>query len=92
QIALLSKTGDLKFVSVNASTGANTDTGLGGKDVSKATADYDPSTSQPVVRLQLKSGDSTKKFGDLTTQLSQSGGLLSTYLDADLVFGPATVK
>jgi preprotein translocase subunit SecD len=55
-------------------------------------ADYDPQRSQPVVRLKLKSGDSTKKFGDLTTALSQNGNLLLTLLDGQPTFGPAKTE
>lgn len=86
----IGKTANLIFVVANTSSQV-ADTGLSGKDVQSAVADYDPQTNQPIVRLKMKGGDSTKKFGDITTSISQSGGRLLTYLDKDLIFGPATV-
>lgn len=91
-IERIGKTANLEFVEVNASTSQTTPTGLDGKDVDSASADYDPQRSQPVVRLKLKSGDSTKKFGELTTRLSQSGSLLLTLLDGQPTFGPAKTE
>jgi len=91
-INTIGKTADLEFLIVDATTGAQSPTELSGKDVDSATADYDPTTSQPIVRLKLKSGDSTKKFGDLTTQLSQNGNLLLTDLDGQPTFGPARTQ
>jgi preprotein translocase subunit SecD len=88
----IGKTANLQFIEVNAQTGAQTPLGIDGKDIDSATADYDPQRSQPVVRLQLKSGDSTKKFGQVTTQLSQSGNLLLTVLDGQPTFGPARTE
>ena len=88
----IGKTANLAFLEVNSSTNQAAPTGLDGKDIDSATADYDPQRSQPVVRLKLKSGDSTKKFGDLTTKLSQSGNLLLTTLDGQPTFGPARTE
>ncbi len=88
----IGKTANLTFVTVDATTGAQSPTSIDGKDVDSAVADYDPTRSQPVVRLKLKSGDSTKKFGDLTTQLSQNGNLLLTLLDGQPTFGPAKTE
>jgi preprotein translocase subunit SecD len=94
-INLIGKTAELKFYMVP--TGATSpdqfvDTGLSGKDVKTATADYDAQSNQPIVRLQLKSGDPTKKFGDLTTQINQQNTRLLIMLDQDVIFGPATVS
>jgi preprotein translocase subunit SecD len=91
-IETIGKTANLTFLEVNAQTGEQTPTGIDGKDISSATADYDPQKSQPVVRLQLKSGDSTKKFGDMTTRLGQSGNLLLAMLDGEPAFGPARTE
>ncbi len=88
----IGKTANLQFVEVNSQTGQQRPLNVDGKDVDSATADYDPQRSQPVVRLQLKSGDSTKKFGDLTTAMSQSGNLLLTLLDGQPTFGPARTE
>ncbi|HEY2003949.1 MAG TPA: protein translocase subunit SecD [Candidatus Saccharimonadia bacterium] len=88
----IGKTANLTFVEVDQSTGQQIPTGIDGKDVDSAYADYDPTRAQPVVHLQLKSGDSTKKFGDLTTKLSQSGNLLLALLDGQPTFGPARTE
>jgi preprotein translocase subunit SecD len=91
-IERIGKTANLEFVEVNPNDGSQKPTGIDGKDVDSATADYDPQRAQPVVRLKLKSGDSTKKFGELTTQLSQSGNLLLAVLDGQPTFGPAKTE
>ena len=88
----IGKTANLEFLEVSADGQSQKPTGIDGKDVDSATADYDPSKAQPVVRLQLKPGDSTKKFGDLTTKLSQNGNYLLTLLDGQPTFGPATTE
>jgi preprotein translocase subunit SecD len=91
-INTIGKTASLEFFEVDSQTQSVLPTSVSGKDVDSATADYDTQKSQPVVRLQLKSGESTKKFGDLTTKLSQSGHYLLTNLDGKPTFGPATVS
>lgn len=88
----IGKTANLEFVEVNQTDGSQKSTGIDGKDVESAAADYDPQRAQPVVRLKLKGGDSTKKFGELTTRLSQSGALLLTMLDGQPTFGPAKTE
>jgi len=88
----IGKTANLTFIEVDAKTGAQMPTGIDGKDIDSATADYDPQKSQPVVRLQLKSGQSTQKFGELTTRLNQQGNLLLASLDGEPTFGPARVE
>lgn len=88
----IGKTANLEFLEVSADGRTQKPTGIDGKDVDSATADYDPTKAQPVVRLQLKPGDSTKKFGDLTTKLSQNGNYLLTLLDGQPTFGPATTE
>jgi preprotein translocase subunit SecD len=88
----IGKTANLQFVEVNAQSGEQAPLGIDGKDIDSATADYDPQRSQPVVRLQLKGGESTKKFGEITTKLSQSGNLLLTLLDGQPTFGPARTE
>jgi preprotein translocase subunit SecD len=88
----IGKTANLEFVEVNSQTQATTPTGIDGKDIASATADYDPQKAQPDVVLKLKAGDSTKKFGDLTTKLSQSGNYLLAVLDGTPTFGPAKTE
>jgi preprotein translocase subunit SecD len=88
----IGKTANLEFLEVNSQTNSTLGTGITGKDVDSATADYDPQRSQPVVRLKLKGGDATKRFGDLTTKLSQNGNLLLTMLDGQPTFGPARTE
>lgn len=91
-IERIGKTANLEFVEVNQTDGTQTPSGIDGKDIESATADYDPQRSQPVVRLKLKSGDATKRFGELTTKLSQNGALLLTLLDGQPTFGPARTE
>ena len=88
----IGKTANLEFVEVSADGKSQSPTGIDGKDVDSATADYDPTKAQPVVRLQMKTGASTKKFGDLTTKLSTNGNYLLTLLDGQPTFGPATTQ
>jgi preprotein translocase subunit SecD len=88
----IGKTANLEFVEVNQTDGSQKPTGITGKDVDSAYADYDPQRAQPVVTLNLKSGDSTKRFGELTTRLSQTGSLLLTLLDGQPTFGPARTE
>jgi len=88
----IGKTADLTFTEVNSQTGEQTPSGIDGKDVDSATADINPQTGEPDVRLKLKGGDSTKKFGELTTKLSQSGNYLLTLLDGQPTFGPAKTE
>lgn len=91
-IERIGKTANLQFLEVDSKTNTPTDTGLSGKDVESATADYDPQKNQPDVRLKLKAGESTKKFGELTTKLSQNGNYLLTMLDNQPTFGPAQTE
>lgn len=91
-IERIGKTANLEFLEVNSTDNTTIPTGIDGKDVDSASADYDPQRSQPVVRLKLKGGDATKRFGDLTTKLSKNGNLLLTMLDGQPTFGPARTE
>lgn len=91
-IERIGKTANLQFFEVNSQTNEPIDTGLSGKDVESATADYDVQKNQPDVRLKLKAGESTKKFGELTTKLSKNGNYLLTMLDGQPTFGPAQTE
>jgi len=91
-IQRIGQTADLEFLEVNVTTQQTIPTNVGANDVSSATADYDPAKAQPDVVLKLKGGDSTKKFGDLTTRLSQNGNYLLTTLDGQPTFGPAKTE
>lgn len=95
-IDTIGKTADLQFSEVKASDGTTQivpiPTGLSGKDVQRATVDFDPQTGQPIVSLQLKSGEPTKKFAEVTTRINKDGTRLLVTLDRDVVFGPATVS
>lgn len=91
----IGKPAELKFLEISGGSGEATmekDTGIGGKDVESANVDFDPQTGKPIVSLQLKGGDSTKRFGQVTTSINQSGTRLLTMLDQDIIFGPATVS
>ncbi len=95
-INTIGKTAELSFIEVQSGgqggQGIPVPTGVTGKDVDLATVDFDPTSGRPIVSLQLKSGDATKRFGDVTTRINQSGGQLVTLLDNEVVFGPATVS
>lgn len=95
-IATIGKTANLQFSEVKATDGTSQivpiSTGISGKDVQRATVDFDSQTGQPIVSLQLKSGQPTQKFGEVTTRINQSGSRLLVTLDQDVVFGPATVS
>ena len=91
--AIIGKTAQLSFLEVDATNGTAMDTGITGKDVQSANADFDPQNGQPIVTLKLKSGAATKHFADVTTTINQSSNLrLETLLDKDVIFGPATVS
>lgn len=91
--SLIGKTAQLSFVEVDAITNQIADTGITGKDVKSASLSFDSQSGQPIVSLQLKGGDSTKHFAAVTTQINQNAKLrLATYLDQDIIFGPATVS
>ncbi len=89
-INTIGKTAELTFTEQTGTT--QVPTGITGKDVAQATADFDTTSGAPVVRLQLKAGDATQRFADVTTRINKSGTQLVTLLDQDIVFGPATVS
>ncbi len=90
-IQQIGQTATLSFA-VQASQGASPSLlAITGKDVSSADVTIDPQTSKPVVSLVLK-GSAVKTFGDVTTQLNQTGGYLTILLDDQILFGPATVS
>ncbi len=92
----IGKTADLQFTEIktgpDATSAIPVETGLSGKDVQRATVEFDPTTGQPIVSLQLKGGEATNRFAELTTRINKSGTRLLVTLDRDVVFGPATVS
>lgn len=90
--SIIGTTAQLTFLEIDPTGNQTTDTGVSGKDVQRATADFDPQSGQPIVTLQLKAGDATKRFADVTTQINQQGLRLATLLDQNIIFGPATVS
>jgi preprotein translocase subunit SecD len=94
-ISTIGKSANLSFLEVSGiSSGqpSEVDTGISGKDVDSANVDFDTTTGKPIVSLQMKAGDATKRFGEATTRINQSGSQLVTMLDQDIIFGPATVS
>lgn len=90
----IGRTANLAFLEIPNSTSTTAmpiDTGITGKDVSRADPDIDPQTGQPIVQLQMK-GSAVSKFGALTTRINKENGRLVTTLDNQVVFGPATVS
>lgn len=92
-IQQIGRTANLTFLEIpSASPDAQpVETGLTGKDVSRADPDFNPQTGQPIVTLQMK-GEAVQKFATLTTRISQENGRLVTLLDNQIVFGPATAS
>jgi preprotein translocase subunit SecD len=89
-INTIGKTAELNFIEL--SQAGEAPTGITGKDVDRADVDFDTQTGRPIVTLQMKAGDSTKRFAEATTRINQSGTQLVTMLDQDIIFGPASVS
>jgi preprotein translocase subunit SecD len=97
--ATIGRTAQLNFfeVSLNNSPEAEITEGfapteINGEDVKRATVDFPAGSPQPIVSLELKDGESTQQFADLTTELAANGNQLVTMLDQQVVFGPASVQ
>ncbi|HUC20280.1 MAG TPA: hypothetical protein VMR98_02170, partial [Candidatus Polarisedimenticolaceae bacterium] len=88
----IGRTANLQFLEMAPGSNMPLPTGLTGKDVSRADPDFDAPSGRPIVTLKMKGGDSTKKFGELTTRINKQNGQLITMLDNEIVFGPATVS
>lgn len=86
--AQIGRTAQLTFYSLatDGDQAIPTASELTGKDLEQATADIDPQSAQPIIRFTMKSGDSTKKFGELTKQINESGGRLVIVLDDEILF------
>lgn len=96
-IRLIGQTANLTFLEVPATGNDVIQTGITGKDVDRATVDFPQTGSgavstQPIVRLKMKGGESTKKFAEVTERINKNGNRLVTLLDQQIVFGPATVS
>lgn len=97
---LIGRTAQLQFIELPPSSGEPESSGqqflptnISGEDIRRATVDFSQTTGgQPIVNLELKGGQSTENFAELTGRLSQSGGQLVTLLDDQVVFGPASVQ
>jgi preprotein translocase subunit SecD len=89
----IGRTANLTFLEIPSSAANATpvETGITGKDVSRADPNFDPQSGQPIVTLQMK-GEAVQKFANLTTRINQENGRLVTLLDNQIVFGPATVS
>jgi len=92
---IIGRTANLQFLEITNDNKV-LDTGISGKDVDRADADFagtsTGSTGLPIVRLRMKSGDSTTRFANVTSHINQTGDKLVTLLDNQVVFGPATVS
>jgi preprotein translocase subunit SecD len=69
----IGKTANLEFVEVNQSDGSQTPTGITGKDVDSANADYDPQRAQPVVTLNHRPGRYSSRYWMASRRLGQPG-------------------
>lgn len=82
----IGRTATLSFFQVKED-GSIVPTELSGKDLDKASAQIDPQSGQAVISFQMKGGDSTKKFADLTTEINQTAGSrLAIVLDDQVLF------
>ncbi len=88
----IGRTANLQFLELVPGSDQPIATNVTGKDVSRADPDFDTQTGQPIVMLKMKGGESTKKFGALTTRINKQNGQLVTLLDNEIVFGPAGVS
>ncbi len=81
----IGRTATLSFYEVT-SDGNVVPTDLSGKDLDKATAAVDPQSARPVISFQMKGGDSTKKFAELTTRINKNNSRLAIVLDNEVLF------
>jgi preprotein translocase subunit SecD len=93
-VAIIGQTAKLEFREfVNpeeATAGATLEntvpTGLTGADFQKAAPAFDQQTGKPMISFTIKSGDSAKKFGEVTTALK--GKPLAIFLDDTAISWP----
>lgn len=93
-VAIIGKTAKLEFrefinpqEATREATLENTKpTGLTGADFQKAAPAFDQGTGQPAISFTIKSGDSAKKFGEVTTRLK--GNPLAIFLDNQAISWP----
>lgn len=85
-IALIGKTAQLDFYRVPPGSTTPVPTQISGKDLASVAVDFDPQSAQPVVSFELKGGDATKKFAELTTQINKESGRLAIVLDGQALF------
>lgn len=81
----IGRTATLSFYEVS-SDGQPVPTDLSGKDLDNASAQIDPQSGKPVISFQMKGGDSTKKFAELTTRINQNNSRLAIVLDNEVLF------
>lgn len=81
----IGKVAELEFKELNESGQDFKSTGLTGKDLKSATADFDPQNGSAIIRLDFNS-DGAKKFAEITER--NVGKPLATYLDGELIQYP----
>lgn len=82
----IGRTATLSFFEVTAE-GTPVASEITGKDLEEASAQLDPQTGQPVISFQMKGGDATSKFADLTRRInSTEGSRLAIVLDDQILF------
>ncbi|MBP9827058.1 protein translocase subunit SecD [Candidatus Saccharibacteria bacterium] len=82
----IGRTAQLSFFEVKGEEQTPVLSDVTGKDLDNAVADIDPQSAQPIIRFEMKGGDSTKKFADLTSRINQGGGRLAIVLDNQILF------
>ncbi|MEX0668320.1 MAG: MMPL family transporter [Candidatus Saccharimonadales bacterium] len=91
----IGRTASLEFYEVDPSATSEAEqiipTNISGEDVSRAEAVYD-NFNRPIVSLQMRGGESTRNFGELTTRIYNNSRQILVLLDGEPVFGPAPVQ
>ena len=94
-IERIGRTAQLEFLEVDRSAESRQQqlkrTSLSGEDVAEANPGFNRN-NQPVVNLQLDSGESTEKFAQMTRRIFNNGNQLLILLDQQPVFGPGRVS
>jgi preprotein translocase subunit SecD len=77
---------NLSDATISATIDNTKSSGLTGADFEKAIPAFDQNTGKPIISFKIKSGDSAKKFGEVTTRLI--GKPLAIFLDSLAISWP----
>lgn len=83
----IGRTATLSFFEVKEDGQLPVPTDLTGKDLENATAQIDPQTGQAIILFQMKGGEATDKFAELTKRINATpGSRLAIVLDNQVLF------